>query len=79
MAEAASEYHHGQQSAAQHVATYRMFMNLAKWSALHVAVLILVLTLWFCADVSFLPGLVAGVVVLALGIWFLRAKPKPGH
>jgi len=79
MAEAASEYHHGDQPVAEHVATYRTFMTLAKWSALHLAVLILVLSLWFCVGAGFLAGLIPGAIVFALGIWFLRPKKPIGH
>ena len=79
MAEAATDYHHGDQPVAEHAKSYRLFMNLAKWSALHIAVIILVLTLWFCAGMSFFAGLIPGAILSAIGIWFLRAKPAAGH
>jgi hypothetical protein len=75
MAEAASDYHHGDQPAEDHLRTYHFFLNMAKWAALHLAVLILVLTLWFCAGASFLGGLVPGAIVAVLGGWWLLAKP----
>ncbi len=80
MAEAAADYHHGDQPAAEHERTYHRFLALAKWAALHLAVLILTCTLWFCVGESFLGGLVPGAILLAVGIWFLRAKPTAaGH
>ncbi len=72
-----SEYHHGDQDPSAQVATYRTFLNLSKWVSLHLAVLVLMLSIWFCTDAGFGAGLIAGVVVLALGIVFLRSKPGP--
>jgi hypothetical protein len=79
MDDAAETYHHGDQNISEQVHTYRVFDELAKYGALHVAVLVLMLTLWFCLGVDFLGGLIPGLVVLALGIWFLRRKPAEGH
>ena len=75
MSEAASDYHHGDQPVADHVRTYRRFLNMAKWAALNLAVSILVLTLWFCAGAGFFGGLIPGLIIAALGGWFLLAKP----
>ncbi|HEY5070768.1 MAG TPA: aa3-type cytochrome c oxidase subunit IV [Caulobacteraceae bacterium] len=79
MAEAASEHHHGDQPVSEQLSSYRLFQTMAKWSALHLGVLILVLSLWFCVGENFLGGLIPGIVVLALGIWFLRSKPPAEH
>jgi thiamine transporter ThiT len=79
MDDTASDYHHGQQNVADQAATYRLFGALTKWGALHLAVLIIVLTLWFCTGAGFLGGLIAGLVVLAAGIVFLRSKRPEGH
>jgi pimeloyl-ACP methyl ester carboxylesterase len=54
---------------------YRRFLNMAKWAALNLAVIILVLTLWFCAGAGFFGGLIPGLIIAALGGWFLLAKP----
>ena len=74
-----AEYHHGQMNAATQIADYKVFINFTKWVALHLAVLILMLVLWFCLGVGFFAGLIPGVIVLALGIFFLRAKPAQIH
>lgn len=75
MDEAASDYHHGDQDVSAQAASYRLFNVLAKWVSLTLAVLIVMLTLWFCIGASFLAGLVPGLVILAIGIYFLRSKP----
>jgi thiamine transporter ThiT len=72
-----SEYHHGDQDPSAQVATYRTFLNLTKWFSLHLAVLVLMLSIWFCTDAGFAAGLISGIVVLALGIVFLRSKSGP--
>jgi thiamine transporter ThiT len=74
-----AEYVHGSQNAATQIADFRMFAALTKWFSMIAAVLILVLSLWFCVGVSFLGGLVPGVIVLAIGIAFLRNKRRPVH
>ena len=75
MDDAVAEYHHGDQNISEQVRSYNLFDHLTKYGALHVAVLVLMLTLWFCLGVGFLGGLIPGLVVLGIGIWFLR-RPK---
>jgi thiamine transporter ThiT len=72
---AADTYHHGDQNISEQIHTYRAFDDLSKYGALSVAVLVLMLTLWFCLGIGFLGGLIPGIIVLALGAWFLRRKP----
>jgi thiamine transporter ThiT len=73
------EYHHGQQNPATQIADFRLFAAATKWASLHAAVLILVLTLWFCTDVGFLGGLIPGLIVLGIGIAVFRNKPRQVH
>jgi hypothetical protein len=73
------DYHHGDQNISEQIHTYRMFDDLSKFGALFVGVLVIMLTLWFCLGVNFLGGLVPGLIILALGIWFLRRKPAAEH
>jgi hypothetical protein len=54
-------------------------MNITKWGSLFVAVGVLTNTLWFCTGAGFVGGLVSGLVLLALGIVFLREKPAADH
>ena len=72
-------YEHGKMNAATQVADYKIFVNLTKWAALHLAVLILLLVLWFCVGEGFIGALIPSVIVLALGIYFMRAKPAKVH
>jgi thiamine transporter ThiT len=74
-----ADYHHGDQDISEQVASYRAFGALSKWGSLIVAVLLLMLTLWFCLGVGFLGGLIPGVIVLTVGIVFLRSKPEKSH
>ena len=73
------DYHHGDMNAATQTADFRMFAALTKWASLHLAVLILMLVLWFCVGAGFLGGLIPGLIVFAIGIAFLRNKPRQVH
>jgi hypothetical protein len=79
MSETAPQYHHGDQDISEQVVTFELFGGLVKWASLAIAVLVLVLTLWFCVGAGFFGGLIPGVVVLAAGIFFLRSKPAEEH
>jgi len=80
MDDAADTYHHGDQNISEQVHTYRVFDELTKYAALCVGVLVLMLSLWFCLGVGFLGGLIPGLVLLGLGIWFLRrGTPAQDH
>jgi predicted membrane channel-forming protein YqfA (hemolysin III family) len=79
MSEAAAEFHPGDQDISGQLATYALFGRMMKWVALGIAVLLVMLVLWFCVDAGFFTGLFAGVVLLALGITFLRARPAETH
>ena len=75
MAEAAHDYHTGDQDISEQIATFHLVGALLKWGSLAVAVLLTVLVLWFCVNAGFISGLVTGLVILAVGIFFLRSKP----
>ncbi len=79
MAEHGSSYVFGEMDVHQNQASYAIFVNMAKWGSLAVAVIVLTATLWFCTPAGFLGGLIPAVVVLALGIFALRSKPGSGH
>ncbi len=68
------DYHRGQMDIREQVATFHLFNNLTKWGSLHIAALLVFITLWFCTSAGFLGGLVAAVVVMVLGILLLREK-----
>ena len=79
MAEAAHEYHHGDQDITENVATFRAFGGLMKWSGLSVAVLVTVLVMWFCVNAGFWAGAILGAIIAALGVYFLRSRPEAAH
>lgn len=79
MDDTVEHYHHGDQNIREQVSSYHMFDALTKYGALAVAVLVLMLTLWFCLGAGFLGGLIPGLVVGGLGLWFLRSKPSQDH
>ena len=79
MTDAARQYHHGDQDITEQQATFSLFGKMIKWGSLAVATLLVMLVLWFCVGAGFLPGLISGVVVLALGIYFLRDNPAESH
>ena len=77
--DAAHDYHHGDMQITEQVATFHLFNGLTKWGSLAIAVLLVTLVLWFCTDAGFFPGVVSGIVLLAVGIFFLRSKPEQAH
>jgi len=74
MAEAAHEYHTGDQDISEQVATFSLVGGMLKWGSLGIAVTLIMLVLWFCTS-----GLITGVILLAVGIYFLRSKPDAEH
>ncbi len=79
MNDAAADYHQGDQDITEQVASYQAFGALSKYGSLVVGVLVLTLTLWFCVGAGFLGGLIPGLVLLGLGLVFLRSKPAQDH
>ncbi len=79
MAQAESDYHHGQMNVSEHEATYRRFGALAKWGSLHIATVLLFFALLFCTKAGFVGSLVPTIILSAAGLFFLRSKPSDGH
>ncbi len=77
MAETVTDFHHGGQDVSENFASWRRFMTLTKLAALHLAVIILVCGLWFAAGAAFFGGLIPGIILYALGLWFILRKPSP--
>jgi hypothetical protein len=76
MADPHHEYHRGEMDISEQEATYSLFMGLAKWGSLLTAATLVLLTLWFCTPMGFLPGAIGFVVVMVLGWFLLRSKPR---
>ena len=75
MAEHASDHVHGEMEIHQQQTAFKGFMLMTKWGSLAMAVILLAATLWFCTPAGFVGGLVPAVILLALGVFFLREKP----
>jgi hypothetical protein len=52
-----------------HEANYHRFMLAVKWFAIHCAALVAFLTLWFATSAGFFWALIAGLVIVAAGVW----------
>ena len=79
MSEAVHDYAQGDQNITEQLATFSLFGKMMKWGSLSVAVLLIMLVLWFCVGAGFFAGLVAGVVLAVVGVYFLRSKPAAEH
>lgn len=55
-----------------HAETYHRFMLGVKWMAIHLAVILTFLLLWFGASAGFLGALIGALFVLAVGIYAMR-------
>ena len=55
--------------ALDHAATYHRFMLGVKWTAIHLASMVVFLGLWFAAGAGFLAGLIGGIVVFGVGAY----------
>lgn len=75
----ADDYHRGEMDINEQVSTYNAVMGMTKWGSLALAVSLLALVLWFCTPAGFIGGLVPALVLLVLGIVFLRDKKGGGH
>ena len=79
MSEAVHDYTQGDQDITEQLATFSMFGKMVKWGSLAVAVLLVMLVLWFCVRTGFVAGAAAGIVLAVVGTIFLRSKPAPAH
>jgi hypothetical protein len=79
MSEAVHDYTQGDMDITEQLATFSMVGKMIKWGSLAVAVLLVMLVLWFCVQAGFFAGLGAGAVLAVVGVVFLRSKPAPAH
>jgi hypothetical protein len=57
---------------AVHAGSYHHFMLGVKWCGIALAAMIAFLTLWFCTPTSFFGALIAGLIILAVGIFAMN-------
>jgi hypothetical protein len=55
-----------------HARTYHRVMLAVKWFGIHFAALAAFLTLWFATPAGFFWGLVAGIVIAAIGAYAMN-------
>ena len=79
MAEPAGDYHRGEMDIQEQVSTYHAFLALSKWGSLVLAVGILFFTLLFSTKAGIIGSGAASFVVLVVGVFLLRSKPKGSH
>jgi len=79
MSEAVQEYHTGDQNISEQVSTFNAFGKMIKWGSLAIAVLLVMLVLWFCVNAGFFAGAGAGILLAVVGVFFLRSQPAPAH
>ena len=79
MAGKAAQYHRGDQDIHEQQATFHLVMGITKWGSMTIGALVLFLTLWFCTTAGLGGAAFAAIVVIALGITFLRSRPEGGH
>ena len=68
----ASASHMPQSEFAVHAATFHHFMLGVKWAAIHLAAILVFLVTAFATSAGFFAGLVAGIVVLGIGIYAMN-------
>lgn len=74
-----AEYHPGDMPIEEQKATFTGVVGMFKWGSLFTAAALILLTMWFCTPAGFFPALVVAVIVLVLGVVFLRTKPEAEH
>jgi Bacterial aa3 type cytochrome c oxidase subunit IV len=79
MSEAVHDYTQGDMDITEQLSTFSLVGKMIKWGSLAVAVLLVMLVLWFCVQAGFLAGAGAGLVLAVIGVFFLRAKPVAEH
>ena len=74
-----SDYHRGEMEISEQVSTFHLVMGITKWGSLVIGSFILFITLWFCTAAGFWGGLIPALILVALGVTFLRSKPDGAH
>jgi len=79
MAGPSSDYHRGAMDIAEQQATFQLVMGMTKWGSLAIAVGVLFFVLWFCTHFGFVGAAFTSLVLLVVGVVFLRESPAPAH
>ena len=73
---ASDSYVRGSQEISEQESTFDAFMGMTKWGSLAIAVLLVVLTLWFQPGGSLMTAFIAAVVMSVAGFFFLKSGKK---
>lgn len=76
MAGHGDDYQRGHMDIAEQAATFDLVMGLTKWGSLAIVAGVLFFTLLFCTATGFIGSAIATVLLVAAGVFFLRAKPE---
>jgi hypothetical protein len=79
MAGPSSDYHRGEMEITEQTSTYHLVMGLTKWGSLALASFLVWVVLLTCTPTGFMGSTISGLVLLVLGIIFLREKPAADH
>jgi hypothetical protein len=74
----ADAYQRGTMTIEEQTSTWNLVQNLMSWGSLSLASLLLLLTIWFMPNGSFIGGFIAAAVVFVAGFFFLKSGSK-GH
>lgn len=75
----AQSYMRGHMEVREQISTYRLFLNMAKWGSLAIAVLLVFLTLWFHPGGSFMFAVIGAAVLGGVGFVALKSKRGAAH
>jgi hypothetical protein len=74
-----AEHHPGDMNISEQTATFHTVVGLFKWGSLTLAASLVLLILWFCTPAGFLPGFVIALILVILGVAFLRDRKTSAH
>ncbi len=74
-----TDYHPGDMNIAEQSATFNLVVGLFKWGSLALAASLVLLIVWFCTPAGFLPAFVVAILMVVLGVAFLRGKKSAAH
>ena len=69
------DYQRGSQPVHEQQATYALFMRLAKWGSLQIAVILTFFVLWLQPGGSLVFAFVAALALAVIGFFALKSRP----
>ena len=78
-AETAHDHVHGEMEISAQNQMFELFIKMAKWGTLAIAVTVVFLTVWFAVGAGFIAALVSSVVLAVAGVFALKSKPAEAH